>query len=488
MIGAGIGGLVAALELAARGCRVTVLERAATPGGKLRELDVGGVAVDAGPTVLTMRWVFDEICAAAGIQLDDHLRLTPAAILGRHAWDDGARLDLLADLEHTADGIGRFAGATEARRYLEFCARARRIHDTLLDAFLRAQRPSLPALIMRTRWPDLLRISPYTSLWTALGEHFHDHRLRQLFGRYSSYCGSSPYRAPATLMLIAHVERGGVWLVDGGMHALAVTLARLASERGATFHYGAHADEIQVGHGRVTGVRCASGLSVAADAVVVNADVAAVGGGLFGAAAARAVPRPAPDRRSLSAVTWCLATPTAGFPLVRHTVFHAPESRTEFEDCLTHGRLPRSPSIYLCAQDRGGTDGPPATPRERLLCVVNAPATGDRAPPDPAALDELEARVVRRLAAAGLRLEAPLSAGQRTTPGDFAALFPGTGGALYGAQSHGWRAAFLRAAPRTRLRGLYLAGGSVHPGAGVPMAALSGHLAAQAVIGDYQPG
>jgi 1-hydroxycarotenoid 3,4-desaturase len=142
--------------------------------------------------------------------------------------------------------------------------------------------------------------------------------------------------------------------------------------------------------------------------------------------------------------------------------------------------------VYLCAQDRGGTDGPPAATPERLLCVVNAPANGDREAADPAALAELEAQVFGRLGRAGLRLAGSPADGVRTTPQDFAALFPATGGALYGAASHGWRAAFRRPAPRTGLAGLYLAGGSVHPGAGVPMAALSGHLAAQAVIGDYQ--
>lgn len=486
MIGAGIGGLVAALELAARGHRVTVLERAAGPGGKMREIPVRGLQVDAGPTVLTMRWVFDLVFAAAGSALDAQLRLQPAGILGRHVWDDGTALDLDADTGRTAESIGRFAGAAEARRYLEFCARARRIHDTLLDPFLKAPGPSLPALVRQAPWPDLLRISPYTSLWRALGSHFHDQRLRQLFGRYSSYCGSSPWQAPATLMLIAHVERCGVWLVDGGMHDLAATLARLATERGATFHYNAHADSIRVERGRVGGVHCRSGLEIPADTVVVNADVAALGAGHFGTAAASAVPRPSPGRRSLSAVTWCLATRTSGLPLVRHTVFHAPESRSEFEDCFVHQRLPRSPSVYLCAQDRGGADGAPASDPERLLCVVNAPATGDHAAADPAALDELAARVFGRLRRAGLYLEEAAGGAVRTTPQDFEALYPATGGALYGAASHGWLASFRRPAVRTRLPGLYLAGGSVHPGAGVPMAALSGHLAAQAVIGDYQ--
>jgi 1-hydroxycarotenoid 3,4-desaturase len=125
VIGAGIGGLVAGLELAARGIAVEILERASTPGGKIRQ--TGPARIDGGPTVFTMRWVFDEIFAAAGARLEDHLKLQPLTILARHAWEDGSRLDLFADIERSADAIGTFAGAREAQGYRDFCERARRV-------------------------------------------------------------------------------------------------------------------------------------------------------------------------------------------------------------------------------------------------------------------------------------------------------------------------------------------------------------------------
>ncbi|MCU0837579.1 MAG: FAD-dependent oxidoreductase, partial [Rhodospirillales bacterium] len=262
MIGAGVGGLVAALELACQGLEVTVVERAATPGGKLREAHIGGQRIDAGPTVFTMRWVFEEIFAAANASLADLLSLRPAEVLARHAWDERQRLDLFADVSRSADAIGAFAGPAESRRFLAFCTHARRVYETLERPFIRAVRPSVAGLVRGVgiaNLNELWQIRPFTTLWRALSQHFEDARLRQLFGRYATYCGSSPFQAPATLMLIAHVECDGVWLVDGGMHRIAEALAQLGARRGVAFRYGTEAAQIRVGDGRCRGVRLATG-------------------------------------------------------------------------------------------------------------------------------------------------------------------------------------------------------------------------------------
>ena len=200
VVGAGVGGLAAAVALAAQGVPVLVLEQAPTVGGKMRELAPGGLAQDAGPTVFTMRWVFDELFDAAGASFDEAVALEPSAVLARHAWPEGGRLDLLADLDASVEAMAAFAGPAEARRYREFCQRAQRISRVLEGPFLRSPRPGPLSLPWRAGWrglPDMLRISPCGSLWQALGEHFHDPRLRQLFGRYATYCGSSPsWRRP----------------------------------------------------------------------------------------------------------------------------------------------------------------------------------------------------------------------------------------------------------------------------------------------------
>jgi 1-hydroxycarotenoid 3,4-desaturase len=489
VVGAGIGGLVSALELAARGCEVIVLERAARVGGKLRELTLGGAAIDAGPTVFTMRWVFEELFDTIGARLADHLNLQPLDVLARHAWSAHERLDLLADTARSADAIGAFAGAAASRGYLDFCERARRIYRTLEAPFLRGSRPSPLSLATRGGFgglSGLMRISPFATLWSELGRHFADPRLRQLFGRYATYCGSSPFLAPATLMLVAHVEQDGVWCVEGGMHRIAQVLAALAQRHGASVRCNAAVDEISIRDGRACGVRLESDETLQADAVVFNGDVAALAGGLLGRAPRRAAAPVDPARRSLSAITWNLLAPTGGFPLSRHNVFFSNDCAAEFDDIFARGRLPAAPTVYVCAQDRSGDDESGAASRhaERLLMIVNAPARGDARPFTDEELTRCEAQTFRSMAHCGLQMQRNPQLTQMTTPHDFETLFPATGGALYGQASHGWAASFSRPGARSRLPGLYLAGGSVHPGPGVPMAALSGRQAAASVIAD----
>lgn len=487
VIGAGIGGLAAAVDLASKGLDVTVIERAAAPGGKMRQVEIDGRMLDAGPTVFTMRHVFDQIFADAGSSLSAHLTLKPVDILARHAWSDGSRLDLHADINQSADAIGRFAGAGEAQGYLDFCERSKRIYETLADTFIHASRPtpfSLTRRVGASRPLDLLRISPFASLWSALGEHFRNPRLRQLFGRYATYSGSSPFLAPATLMLIAHVERDGVWLVEGGMHRIAASMAELAETLGVTFRYNQQVAAIETARDRLSGVRLSSGERIGSEAVIVNADAAALAGGCFGAAAARAVPAIPPKTRSLSAVTWSLVAETSGFPLARHSIFFSDDYKAEFREILGDGRLPTAPTIYVCAQDRDDAGYRGETGCERLLCLINAPPHGDTTSFSNAEIDACTNRVFAFLERCGLTIDRRTEATVTTTPRDFEALFPATGGALYGQASHGWQASFRRPGSRTKIPGLYLAGGSAHPGAGVPMAALSGRLAAAALVSD----
>ena len=488
VIGAGVGGLVAALLLATEGVDVTVIERADGPGGKMRQVEAGGALLDAGPTVFTMRWVFEKIFAEAGATLTDHLTLQRAQTLARHLWRDGAHLDLFADPDQSADAIGVFAGATEAAGFVRFCARARSIYETLRDSFILAERPSPVDLVRHAGvagLPQLLRISPFATMWEELGKYFRDPRLRQLFGRYATYCGSSPFAAPATLMLVAHVEMEGVWRLTGGMHRLARALASLAQARDARFLYGRDAHRILVKGGRACGVRLADGETIEADAIIMNGDVSALRNGLLGREAQGAIGAAGAASRaqpSLSALTLAMRARAEGASLVHHNVFFSDDYRAEFDDIFTRRRLPVSPTIYVCAQDRA--DDPAARDDERLFALVNAPAGGEAMELSPEELNRCEETIFRELAACGLRVSA--TATRRTTPADFARLFPATGGAIYGQASHGWMASFTRPGARTILPGLYLAGGSVHPGPGAPMAAISGRNAARRLMADLR--
>jgi 1-hydroxycarotenoid 3,4-desaturase len=285
-------------------------------------------------------------------------------------------------------------------------------------------------------------------------------------------------------MLVAHVEQDGVWLVEGGMHRIAVALAALVTQRGARIRYGTEVREILVDRGRAVGVRLASGEELRADQIVFNGDAAALGAGRLGRAAARAVPPMPAVQRSLSAVTWAMVAQAQGFPLLRHNVFFSRAYAAEFADIFRHGRLPAAPTVYICAQDRDDRGLCTQPGNERLLCLINAPATGDARRFRTEELQQCEVATFGLMERCGLRLTRTSANIAITTPTDFEQLFPGTGGALYGRASHGWRASFQRPRARSRIPGLYLAGGSIHPGPGLPMAALSGRMAAAALIAD----
>ena len=491
VIGAGIGGLASAARLAARGYDVTVCEKEAQVGGKARRVTVDGRPIDAGPTVFTMRDVFDGLFRECGARLDDHLSARRAEVVARHAWSETERLDLFADPRRSEDAIGDFAGADAARGYRAFRHETRRMYDILNEPMMRGDNVSTPLpLLWRIglwRFDAFAAMRPHRNMWRALGEFFPDPRLHQMFGRYATYCGSSPFAAPATLMLIAHVEATGVWLIEGGLHALAEAVRKLAEMRGATVRLNSAVGEItRDARGRANGVVLADGERIAADAVICNADPGALATGRLGETARRAVRPLAVSRRSLSALVWYTHAETSGFDLSHHNVFFSSDYAREFAD-IAGGRSPAQPSVYVCAQDRGGGSragpGTSSPGRERLQIIVNAPADGDTHSYSHEEIDACTSAMRSTLARCGLTLEADMPC-QVASPDEWERLFPGTGGALYGRASHGSAASFLRQGPRTRVAGLYCAGGATHPSAGVPMAALSGLLAAKKVDAD----
>ena len=479
VIGAGMGGLAAAIRLAAAGMNVTLIESQTAPGGKMRTLPSAAGPIDAGPTVLTMRHVFDDIFSSAGARLEDYITLIPQPILARHWWLDGSQLDLHADPDASAAAIAAFAGARAEAEFIRFDRLAARLYAAFDLPMMQAAKPRLAKIAWNAiraprAWPALM---PGRSLARHLATAFSDPRLQQLFGRYATYVGGAPDQSPAVLALIWQAEARGVWAVQGGMHRLAMALADIAAGQGVDLRYGLTVRKIERQGARVSGVVLSDGRVLKCDAVVFNGDPAAVLAGLLGNGAQTALRPAAAHPRSMSAWVWAFAAKPSGVDLLHHNVFFGADPAQEF-GLIAKDQMPQDPTLYICAQDRAGATVPDL---ERFEIIMNAPSKTLFAIRE---IDQCRSRTFPQLARFGLTFDQIPPDSALTTPQGFATLFAGSQGAIYGRSPHGTLASFQRPTARTALPGLYLAGGGAHPGAGVPMAALSGRHAAEAILKD----
>ncbi|MFL4472257.1 1-hydroxycarotenoid 3,4-desaturase CrtD [Tateyamaria armeniaca] len=481
IIGAGIAGLACAVRLRAAGYAVTLLERHAEVGGKIRTLPSKAGPIDAGPTVLTMRHVFDDLFAQMGEQLEDHVTLIKQDTLARHFWSDGSTLDLHADPARSAEAIRAFAGEKAARQFTQFCARTSRLFDAFDAPMMRAAEPRIGALTAHVlRNPGLIpAMAPLSTLQRLLKSSFDDPRLRQLFGRYATYVGGSPTHAPAILSLIWQAEASGVWVVKGGMHKLTQALLALLRTSGVDVRTSAHVARIEVQQKRAKAIHLADGTHLPCDVVIHAGDPRALPTGALGADTAHIAKGTLKAQRSFSARVLSFAATPHGPGLAHHNIFFAADPISEFDDLMA-GRTPTHPSFYVCALDRGQNTAPPKT--ERFEIITNAPATHDTT--DDEDLTPWLHQITQQMAELGLTFSPTPTTQAVTTPQAFARMFPASLGALYGQTPHGLTAALSRPTARTSIPNLYLAGGGTHPGAGVPMATLSAAHAVAAILSD----
>lgn len=486
IIGAGLGGLATALRLAHAGLRVDVFDQNRSAGGKMRVLPTQAGPVDAGPTVLTLRNVFENLFSEIGETLSDHVTLHKQDLLARHYWKDSEPLDLFANHDRSREAINAFSGSRSAREFDAFSARTKALFTAFDDPVMQSPSPNMARLAATTIGsPALIRaMSPLRTLAQDLGKQFSDPRLAQLFGRYATYVGGSPLASPAILSLIWQAEASGVWQIEGGMQNLAQAMKTLAERKGTRFHFETPVSEILTDRTRATGVRLATGDKVHADVVVFNGDPAALIDGHLGEGTAHAVPGSAATPRSHAAHVWSFAAKPDGRDLALHTVFFSDDSKSEFEQ-IAKGAIPGDPTLYVYAQDRGA--GLPSGD-ERFEIIMNAaPIHANHAGSDALDIKEFETcrtRTFGTLKAHGLTFSKEPGREALTTPRQFNALCPASGGSLYGRSPHGMMATFKRPTARSRIKRLYLAGGGCHPGAGIPMATLSGKHAAEAILSD----
>jgi len=501
VVGGGVGALAAAIRLAAAGHAVTVLERNPTVGGKLAGFERDGFSFETGPSLLTLPAVFEDLLSLAGMSLHEAcelVRLDPAC---DHRFADGSGFRTRSTLEATLAEVEALAPGRSGQ-WRAFHDRGRRVWDVSARTFLAGPMESPAALIGRMGSPaDLWAIDPLPPLARRAAATFDDARLGQWAGRYATYAGSSPYRAPATLACIPYVEQAfGSWYVRGGLQTLADVLARAATSLGVRLRTGAEVTRILHGtstpsrartgpHGRrdriagrrggVVGVELAGGELVPAEVVVSDADAHHLYADLL--PRRRRLARVRRAGRSSSGFVLLAAVDGTTPGLAHHTVSFSADYRREFAEIFDARVPPTDPTIYVCASSV--TDGAQAPAgSENWFVLVNVPS-GDHLDWErvgPVYRD----RVLEVMAGRGWDVRDRLRWCETITPADIARRSRAVGGAIYGSSSNGRRSAFLRAANRGPVPGLYLVGGSAHPGGGLPLVATGGAIVAAMVEAD----
>ncbi|HEV3272936.1 MAG TPA: phytoene desaturase family protein [Candidatus Methylacidiphilales bacterium] len=469
VIGAGLGGLAAAVRLARAGCTVEVWEKNGGPGGKAGELRAEGFRWGTGPSLLTMPDVLRELFAEAGERMEEHLELVRLDSACRYFWTDGTVIDEDAS----------FWSRPEVGKFLEY---ARGIYELSGEAYL--NRP--PGDFWRAFTPGNLgklrhlgKVATTRTLAAEVERRISDPHVRQIFLRFATYNGSSPYLTPATFNIIPYVEATfGAWYVRGGMGKIGEALAALAERNGVTFRFNTTATGWDG-----TEATAHDGARSRADFLVCNGDaLSARAGFLSGLFSPEARRKALAEPLSTSGFILFLGARGRDERLGHHNIFFSDDYPKEFSEI--HGKkiAPREPTIYISVSSRSDPDHAPAG-HDNYFVLVNAPARDPKQPWTKGEAEEYRDLVLKRLERFGFGdLRRRIVAERIFTPGDFAARDLAYHGALYGWASHSIRTSLLRPALRAPGAGnVFFAGGTTHPGGGIPLALLSGKMAAELI-------
>jgi phytoene desaturase len=483
VVGAGLGGLSTALHLAGAGRRVTVLERDHVPGGRCGLITEGGYRFDTGPTVLTMPELVAAPLRAVGEELADWLtlhRLDPAY---RARFADGSVIDVRADVQDMADEIAAVCGGTQASAWLRYVEFLRRLYAIEMPHFIDRNLDS-PLQLVNGSLARLVALGGFRRLEAKVGSFFDEERLRRLFSFQAMYAGLAPAQALAIYAVITYMDCvQGVYFPEGGMHAVPRALAAAAEKHGVEFRYGTNVQSIEIRAGRARGVITSDGERIAADVVVVNADLPT--------AYDRLLPRRHRPRRlgrlrySPSAVVLHAGSNTGFDDLQHHTIEFGAAWGQTFDEIIRRGEPMSDPSFLLTSPTTTDSSLAPAG-RHTYYALFPAPNTTGRVD-WVAERDRYRDRVVEAVEKRGYPgFAAGIETEHLVTPADWQAAGLAAGAPFAAAHTFGQTGPFRPATLDRRIENLVFCGSNTQPGVGVPMVLVSGRLAAERVTGPMR--
>jgi phytoene desaturase len=489
IVGAGLGGLAAAIRLQAAGHRVTVVERRAEIGGRAYQLRDGGYTWDMGPSLVTMPWLLDELYALAGTSTADQVTLRPLDPAYRIRWSNDPRhFDFVTDGDRMKGEIGKFSAA-DAARFDAFIAASRAIHEQ--GILVAGRQAFLEPVSFAKLVPTMLRLDAIRSLRGFVGKFFADPQVRMVFDFHSLFIGGDPWRVPAIYTALSYLQvADGVWYTDGGVYSIVRSLGKLIERGGGTILTGERVDAIESTDRRITGVRLASGERIEADLVVSNADSTMTRRRLLDPE----VPDRAPwrwirPRHTMSCFLLYLGT-SRQFPQLEHHTLLVGEDYPGFVRQVTRKRtIADTLALYVHAPTRT-EPGMAANGGDSLAVLLPVPNLGShddwsvRGP-------ELRERVLdfmeRDFGLHGLRESIVVE--HSFTPVDFKREMEAPLGNAFAIEPVLWQSAYFRQPNRDRvLNGLYYVGAGTHPGGGIPGVILGAGVTGDVIAGDIAAG
>ena len=486
VIGAGLGGLSAAIHLAAAGYQVEVFERNAFAGGKMGEWIESGYRFDTGPSLLTMPFVIDTLFEAAGETRSDYLTFEAVSPACRYFWDDGVCIDTHAEISRMQAELGKIS-ADDANAYPEYLSYARKIYDLTAEIFLHTPLHEWRQTLKKTSLSLLLqmhKIDPLRTMHQSVSRFFSDPKTIQIFNRFATYNGSDPFQAPATLNIIPYVEYGlGAYYIKGGMYRLVESLLALCHKLDIAINLQAPVKEIVHRSGKVAGVVTENGF-IASEAVVCNADVVEAHNKLVS-------DLPGSKQRlnklepSLSGMVFLWGVNKTHAHLAHHNIFFSNDYLQEFNSIFRDQRAPDDPTIYVAITSKSDPTHAPSG-GENWFVLLNMPYLNGKQDWG-REVTRMRRTVFEKLSRSGIEIEDHIEAETVWSPEDFYQIYQSNKGSIYGLSSNNPLTAFLRPANRSRdIEGLFFAGGSTHPGGGIPLVLLSGRMTAE-LVQEAQP-
>jgi len=480
VIGAGVAGLATAIRLSQQNYAVTVFEANAYPGGKLSAFTLGGYRFDAGPSLFTMPHFVDELFSLCGEEPSAHFNYIKKEEACRYFWEDGTALVAHSKTDAFATEVETKLGVPK-KTLLAYLAKAKKKYDLTEKLFL---QQSLH------RWSTYFSLDTLKALWNIQSmeigksldqinrEQLQEPHLVQLFNRFATYNGSSPYQTPGIMSLIQHLESHyGTFLPLGGMEQISQSLYRLAQRQGVQFHFDQKVDEILLADKKAVGVRVGT-TKHAADCVVSNMDVFPTYKHLL---PTQKMPKNvAREERSSSAVIFYWGIKKTFPQLDLHNIFFSDDYPAEFRAIFETKELYDDPTVYVNITSKNEKkDAPEGS--ENWFVMINAPA--DHGQDWDALTDKLREKVLAKLSRQlGVELSAYIEEETVMRPPEIQAKTQSHLGALYGSSSNNKMAAFLRHPNFSKKIGrLFFCGGSVHPGGGIPLCLLSAKIVSEQI-------